>query len=262
MISLITPIRNFFEELKKKNTEHYIDIFTRLGMFDENKIKSECSTPFLNTDTQEKNIWNWNAFFFGPLWLAKRGFDLDPLIFISILHLFLGLVTFSSLRSGDFSSASACATILFAFMIFFGYFGNRIYAFFVKHAVSFGLPLLDKYRDATFMGYHKYQNDWVHARIFKPYKRQPQKTEINEENVREYLHKEEELSSDVLYMLVAWILGLYFYDAVLSIAVSRILSFFGILIVFNVINAICFLLVWLDKRKVSKELKKNLPDAA
>ena len=236
------------ETKNEKNVDYYMDIFRKLGMFNDNKVQ-ETNSPFLESP---KNIWNWNAFFFGPLWMVHRGIDLWPVLLCLCLQ--LSFVRIISLNLDNVLLISACSIAILVLMTLFGYFGNRLYMIFAKYYISFGGLLLDRYRDAVFMGHQKNKHDWVDALRFTPYKRRPQDAEINEKNVRKFL-KGNDSGTNIINEAIAVLACCFMFYMFYTIIIPKIthdaelyfwLFIFGVCIWFNIINAVCFFRTWRD----------------
>ena len=201
------------ETKNEKNIDYYMDIFQKLGMFNDNKVQ-ETDSPFLENP---KNIWNWNAFFFGPLWMMHRKIDSWPALLCLCLQLFFARII--SLNLDNMLLISACSIAILALMTLFGYFGNRLYMIFAKYYISFGGLLLNRYRDAIFMGHHKDVLSccfvfYVFYTVIIP---------------------------KIIHYIVTNDAELYFW-----------LFIFGYFLWFNIINALCFFRTWRDWKNFRK----------
>ncbi len=122
-------------------------------MISESKLNYYTSA-FGKLDNTGKNTFNFAACIFGPFWLAYRKMYVESMIFSSLLSvLLLPIATSSFLYNGSSVVGIIISSLFILGLIFavLGFYGNRIYRYFVSRQISNGYHLMPKYRTTSIL---------------------------------------------------------------------------------------------------------------
>lgn len=179
-------LKRMKNEKNMRHTEYYIQAFKRLE--------------------EHKHAFNWPAAIFGSCWMAYKKMYLYVFIYyyVNCLAAFVIGFVFGFINGWfclDFSiKAIAYFTVCLWLIIscpLFGRFGNVLYARIVKHRISKGYHLIDRYTSTSvlssfwpFFYLFAAAADWVlHKRYFKKRALNEADAAYSEENIRRYLDK-------------------------------------------------------------------------
>ncbi len=109
---------------------------------------------FHKIETQDKNTWNWAAFFLGQTWMLFRKMYLYSFLIMTadtVLYMYLRSIT--NFSTDETQRPLSAIFVMFLYIaltrIIFGAYGNRIYYRLVKSRIRSGYHLLKEYRPTT-----------------------------------------------------------------------------------------------------------------
>lgn len=161
-----------------RNIEYYLNAFKKLD--------------------EDRDSWNWAAFFFQGMWMFYR-----KMYLYGFLSLMIDFTVFFSIMSSrtvvsTFGLSFVCNL---AYKCLYGYFGNRLYYSVVKERIAGGYHLMDQYKSTSkslailfiFVPsiYFYYLADVLaNEQYFRSKSRKD--TSVNEENILRYLAQDKQ----------------------------------------------------------------------
>lgn len=103
---------------------------------------SRINLYYVEAFKSKEGSWNWAAFFFQSFWMIYR-----KIYFKGILFLFLDMFLFYVAYSNDWGFFSSLC--LLAYKVFYGKFGNSLYAETVIERIYEGYHLMDEYKSTS-----------------------------------------------------------------------------------------------------------------
>ena len=109
-----------------RNSRYYLDAFKKLD--------------------EDRDSWNWAAFFFQGMWMFYRKMYLYGLLSLALdFAIFFIIISFPTINTA-FGLSFVCNI---AYKCLYGYFGNRIYYSVVKERIADGYHLMDQYKSTS-----------------------------------------------------------------------------------------------------------------
>ena len=197
-------------------------------MISEQKL-NYYTLAFKKLDNTGENTFNFAACIFGPFWLAYRKMYVESMIFSALLSgLWLPISASSFLYNGSSVVGIVISSLFILGLIWtvLGFYGNRIYRYFVSRQISNGYHLMPEYRTTSVLSalFAIIQPLYLLADIYENlkwqenYKFKEEDKAYSEENIAKYLKNDTE---NHFYGKLAVLCGIF------TIVFSAIMMFVG-----------------------------------